>query len=177
MKTSHKIFLAGLVLVLSAVCASANSYDPGIIIKDPLNCIAPTCTVITGNSWSFTVTKLATYNVSFLNSSGNNWTSFTLTETGVAAQNITCTSTIFSCVVNPFGQNGAQMVLTAVAGLPGVIPQGSILEIGLVCKPTCWPVGVQFNVVANAPEPGTMVLLLTGAGAIYLRKKQARVAA
>jgi len=176
-KTLAKLLVASLVLVLFPVGARANSYDPGIIIKDPVVCNPPNCTVITGNSFSFTVTKLATYNVSFLNSSGANWTGFTFTETGVAAQNITCTSTIFSCTVNPFGQNGAQLVLTAVAGLPGVIPVGSVLEIGLQCLPTCWPVGLQFNVVANTPEPGTMVLLLTGVGAIFVRRKRAKLAA
>ena len=88
MKTLAKLLLASLVLVLLSVGASANSYDPGIIIKDPVVCNPPNCTVITGNSWSFTVTKLATYNVSFLNSSGANWTGFTFTETGVAALSI-----------------------------------------------------------------------------------------
>jgi hypothetical protein len=36
---------------------------------------------------------------------------------------------------------------------------------------------LQFNVAANTPEPGTMILLLTGSGAIFFRRKRAKLAA
>src|SRR5262249_24419738 len=172
---SVKLIQASLMLVLLSVCASANSYDPGIIIKDPV-CTQP-CPVITSNVWSFNAPPSGFGLLHFINGSGNNWTSMIITELAVPAANITCSAPgVFLCTVNPFGQTVAQIVLTAGAGLTG-IPNGGILEIALQCLPTCWPGGLQFNVVANAvPEPGTMVLLLTCAGALYLRRKRAKLA-
>jgi PEP-CTERM motif len=172
-KTSIKLILLGLVIVLAAVGASANPLDPGIIIKDPV-CTQP-CPTITSNTWSFNAPQSGFGFLHFINGTGSTWTSLIITELGVAAQNISCQpSQAFTCIVNPFGQNGAQLIFTAGGGLTG-IPNGGIIEIGLSCNPTCWPGGLQFNVVANAvPEPGTMVLLLGGLGAIYARKKRAK---
>ena len=175
MKTSVKLLLAGLVVALLSVCASANSLDPGIIIRDPV-CTQP-CPVITSNSFTFNAPASGFGLLHFLNGSGNNWTSLIITELAVPAANITCSAPgAFLCTLNPFGQTGAQIILTAGAGLTG-IPNGSVLEIQLQCLPQCWPGGLQFNVVANVPEPGTMVLLLTGASAIYIRRKRAKAVA
>ena len=175
MKTSVKLLLAGLVVALLSVCASANSLDPGIIIRDPV-CTQP-CPVITSNSFTFNAPASGFGLLHFLNGSGNNWTSLIITELAVPAANITCSAPgAFLCALNPFGQTGAQIILTAGAGLTG-IPNGSVLEIQLQCLPQCWPGGLQFNVVANVPEPGTMVLLLTGASAIYIRRKRAKAVA
>ncbi len=175
MKTSVKLLLAGLVVALLSVCASANSLDPGIIIRDPV-CTQP-CPVITSNSFTFNAPASGFGLLHFLNGSGNNWTSLIITELAVPAANITCSAAgAFLCTLNPFGQTGAQIILTAGAGLTG-IPNGSVLEIQLQCLPQCWPGGLQFNVAANVPEPGTMVLLLTGASAIYIRRKRAKMVA
>jgi hypothetical protein len=174
-KTSVKLLLAASVLVLLSVCASANSADPGIIIRDPV-CTQP-CPVITSNSFSFNAPASGFGFLHFLNGSGNNWTSLIITELAVPSTNITCSAPgAFLCTLNPFGQTGAQIILTAAAGLTG-IPNGSVLEIQLQCLPQCWPGGLQFNVAANTPEPGTMILLLTGSGAIFLRRKRAKLAA
>ena len=175
MKTLGNVLLGGIVLVLLSVCASANSVDPGIIIRDPV-CTQP-CPVITTNSFSFNAPASGFGLLHFLNGSGNNWTSLIITELAVPAANITCSAPgAFLCTLNAFGQTGAQIILTAGAGLTG-IPNGSVLEIQLQCLPQCWPGGLQFNVVANTPEPGTMVLLLTGASAIFLRRKRAKLTA
>jgi len=174
-KTLAKLLLGGLVLVLLSVCASANSVDPGIIIRDPV-CTQP-CPVITSNSFTFNAPASGFGLLHFLNGSGNNWTSLIITELAVPAANITCSAPgAFLCALNPFGQTGAQIILTAGAGLTG-IPNGGVLEIQLQCLPQCWPGGLQFNVVANTPEPGTMVLLLTGTSAIFIRRKRAKLAA
>lgn len=175
MKTSVKLLLAALVLVLLSVCASANSVDPGIIIRDPV-CTQP-CPVITSNSFSFNAPASGFGLLHFLNGSGNNWTSLIITELAVPSTSITCSAPgAFLCTLQAFGQTGAKIILTAAAGLTG-IPNGSVLEIQLQCLPRCWPGGLQFNVAANTPEPGTMILLLTGTGAIFLRRKRARLAA
>lgn len=175
MKILAKLLLGGVVLALLSVCASANSLDPGIIIRDPV-CTQP-CPVITGNSFTFNAPPSGAGLLHFLNGSGQTWTSMIITELAVPAANITCSAPgAFLCTLNPFGQSGAQIVLSAGPGLTG-IPNGSVLEITLQCLPQCWPGGLQFNVVANTPEPGTMVLLLTGASAIFIRKKRAKLAA
>ena len=90
--------------------------------------------------------------------------------------NVTCSSDVFSCAVMNFGQNGAKVVLSAINGFTG-IPAGNSFEIILGCaKKDCpaWPGGLQFDVTANVPEPATTVLMLTGLGALYTRRKRAR---
>jgi PEP-CTERM motif len=178
-KTGMKVVLLGLVLVVAAAGASANAVDPSIIIRDPLGCPANNCIVLTSNTWSFNVPSGGFGLLHFLNSSGNDWTMLILTELGVAANLVSCQSDVFSCSVVPFGQNGAQIILTATGGLPG-LPDNTSFEILLACG-SCpkWPAGLLFNAAAGAvPEPGTMALLLTGVGAIYARRKlRAKVAA
>lgn len=175
MKILAKLLLGGIVLAMLSVCASANSLDPGIIIRDPV-CTQP-CPVITSNNFTFNAPASGSGLLHFLNGSGQNWTSMIITELAVPAANITCSAPgAFLCALNPFGQSGAQIVLTAGPGLTG-IPNGGVLEIQLQCLPQCWPGGLQFTVVTNTPEPGTMVLLLTGASAIYIRRKRAKLVA
>ena len=63
-----------------------------------------------------------------------------LTETGVAAPNISCAADVFSCAVVAFGQNGAKIVLTATGGALTGIPNGNSFEILLSCvNSNCWP--------------------------------------
>jgi len=179
-RSSAKVILVGIVFALCVSYASANTVnplDPSIIIRDPVGCPGNNCVVLTSNTWSFNVPTGGAGLLHFLNSSGNTWTNLVLTELGVAAANVSCQSDVFSCSVVPFGQNGAQIVLAAVGGLPG-IPNGNSFEIILGCANLCWPSGLTFNATANTsvPEPGTMALLLTGVGAIYARRKRAHVA-
>ena len=175
MKSSKKVFVLAAVLVLCAVGASASSIDPGIIIRDPVGCPSGGCISITGLNFSFNVPSSGFGILHFLNNSGVTWTSLILTESGVPAVNVSCTSDVFSCSVVQFGQNGARIVLTAVGGLSG-IPNGNSFEVILGCKNgDCphWPAGLEFSAVANAsvPEPGTMALVLGGIGALWTRRK------
>jgi len=172
-RTSMKACVLGIVI---AACAAANatSFDPRIIIKDPVGCTSTVgCVNLTTNTFTFMVPPSGAGNLHFLNVTGATFTSLILTETGVAAQNIDCQADVFSCTVTAFGQNGAKLVLTAGVGFPG-IPNGNSFEILLSCvNGTCWPGNLQFAAVANAavPEPGTMALLLTGIGALVTRRK------
>ena len=175
MNPSRKSFVLAALIVLCAVGATANSIDPGIIIRDPVGCPTNNCVSITSLNFSFNVPSSGFGVLHFLNNTGVTWTSLILTETGVAAVNVSCTSDVFSCSVVQFGQNGAKIILTAVGGLPG-IPNGNSFEVILACKNgDCphWPGGLEFDAVANAavPEPGTMALLLGGIGAIGTRRK------
>jgi PEP-CTERM motif len=174
-RSSSKVILLFLALVLCVAGASASSVDPGIIIRDPVGCPSGNCVSITGTSFTFSVPSGGFGLLHFLNASGITWNTLTLTELGVPAINVSCSSDVFSCSVVAFGQNGAKILLTAAAGLPG-IPNGNSFEIILGCKNgDCphWPAGLEFSAVANAsvPEPATMALLLTGLGAICTRKK------
>lgn len=173
MRTSMKTCVLGIVIALSAVAARANGIDPGIIIRDPVGCPSGSCVPITGTSFSFSVPIGGFGLLHFLNASGVTWTSLILTEVGVPAINVACSSDVFSCAVVAFGQNGAKIVLTAINGLPG-IPNGNSFEIILGClngQCPLWPGGLDFTAVANVPEPGTLALLLTGAGVIFTRRR------
>jgi hypothetical protein len=171
-KSSTKVIVLGMAVLLGVAAANATSIDPTIIIRDPLGCPSGNCTPV-GLTFGFTVPAAGTGLLHFLNVSGATWHSLLLTETGVAAVNITCSANVFSCAVVPFGQNGAKIVLTAINGLTG-IPSGNSFEIILGCaRGDCpkWPAGLDFEAVANVPEPGTMALVLTGLGAIFVRRK------
>jgi hypothetical protein len=172
LKSLTKVIVLGIAVLLCVAAANATSIDPTIIIRDPLGCPSGNCTPV-GLTFGFTVPAAGTGLLHFLNVSGVTWHSLVLTETGVAAINITCSTDVFSCAVVPFGQNGAKIVLTAINGLTG-IPAGNSFEIILGCaRGDCpkWPAGLDFEAVANVPEPGTMALLLTGLGAIFARRK------
>lgn len=172
MKSSTKIVVLGVAVLLSVAAANATTIDPRIIIRDPVGCPSGSCTPV-GLTFGFQVPVTGKGVLHFLNVSGVSWHSLVFTETGVAAVNITCSTDVFSCAVVPFGQNGAKIVLTAINGLTG-IPAGNSFEIILGCArgdcPT-WPAGLDIDAVANVPEPGTMALLLTGLGAIFARRK------
>src|SRR5438046_9235998 len=117
-KTSVKLLLAVSVLVLLSVCASANSADPGIIIRDPV-CTQP-CPVITSNSFTFNAPASGFGLLHFPNGSGNNWTSLIIPELAAPAANITCSAPgTFLSALNPFGHTRAQILLTVRAGLTG----------------------------------------------------------
>ena len=172
MRTSMKACVLGIMLAMCAVAAHASGIDPTVIIRDPLGCPSNACVPITGLTFSFQVPAAGFGILHFLNSSGVTWNSLILTETGVAAANVTCSADVFSCSVLAFGQNGAKLVLTATGGFTG-IPSGDSFEIILGCvNGNCWPGGLQFDAVANAvPEPATMALMLTGVGFLFARRR------
>lgn len=174
MRTSMKACVLGMVLAVCALAAHADSInDPRIIVRDPVGCPSNACVTVTGNTFGFTVPSAGFGNLHFLNASGATWTSLILTETGVAAPNISCAADVFSCAVVAFGSNGAKIVLTATGGAFTGIPNGNSFEILLSCvNSNCWPGGLQVDAAANAvPEPATMALMLTGLGAFFTRRK------
>jgi PEP-CTERM motif len=172
-KPSMKACVLGMVLAVCTVAANASGIDPSVIIRDPVGCPTNNCVPVTGLTFSFQVPSAGFGVLHFLNSSGVTWTSLILTETGVAAANVTCSSDVFSCGISAFGQNGAKIVLLATGGALSGIPNGNSFEIVLGCvNSNCWPGGLQFDAAANAvPEPATMALMLTGMCALITRRK------
>ena len=176
MRTSMKACVLGIILALCGAAAHASGVDPSVIIRDPLGCPSNACIPITGLTFNFQVPTAGFGLLHFLNLSGVNWSSLILTETGVAAPNVTCTSDVFSCSIVAFGQNGAKIILTATGGALTGIPNGNSFEVILGCvNSNCWPGGLQFNAAANAvPEPATMALMLTGVAALVTRRRKLR---
>lgn len=169
-----KACVLGMVLAVCAMAAHADSVnDPRIIVRDPVGCPSNACVTVTGNTFGFTVPSTGFGNLHFLNASGATWTSLILTETGVAAANISCSADVYSCAVVAFGTNGAKIVLTATGGALTGIPNGNSFEILLSCvNSNCWPGGLSVDAAANAvPEPTSIALMLTGVGALIARRK------
>jgi hypothetical protein len=170
-RISMKAFALGMVIAVCAVALHADSFDPRIIVRDPIGCPTNNCVPV-GLTFTFSAPSSGSGVLHFINVSGVTMNSLILTETGVAAANISCSANVFSCGVVAFGQTGAKIVLTAL-GAGGGIPAGNSFEIILSCvNETCWPGGQQFQAAANAvPEPGTIALMLTGVGALFTRRK------
>jgi hypothetical protein len=179
-KTSMKAFVLGMALSVCAAAAHAGSInDPRVIIRDPVGCPSHACVSVTGFTFGFSVPSSGFGVLNFLNASGSTWKSLILTETGVAAANISCSAPgVFSCSVIALGATGAKIVLTATGGFTG-IPNGNSFEVILSCvSSTCWPGGLNVDAAANAvPEPASVALMLTGLGALVTRRKLFRAKA
>ena len=130
MKTSMKACVLGMVLAVCAAAAHAGSItDPLIVIRDPVGCPSHACVSVTGFTFSFTVPSKGFGTLNFLNASGTTWKSLILTETGVAAANITCSAPgVFSCA--------------AIAGPPSPASPGVPVPATVVIVPS----GVTFRI-------------------------------
>lgn len=166
----------------SAALASATASSAPVIVDAALFCGSSySCTAVNALSFTFALSAGSAGTLHFTNMSGVSWHSLTLTEAGIAASDLTCTSNIFSCSITPQGTNGARIVLTVFGSLVGV-PAGQSFEVGFGCKSGgcfAWP-STDFNADANVPEPNTAVLALTGFGLIaslvMLRRRHALLA-
>jgi len=152
----------------SAELTSAIASSSPVIVDSALFCGSSySCTAVNALTFTFAISAGSAGTLHFTNMSGVSWHSLTLTETGIAASDLTCTSNIFSCSIMPQGSNGARVVLTVFGSLVGV-PAGQSFEIGFGCKSggcLAWP-STDFSADANVPEPNTAVLALTGVGLI-----------
>jgi hypothetical protein len=169
------------VVSRSAVVANVATSDTPLVVNKATGCGSSySCTALTALTFTVALSTAPQPTQHFTNMTGVAWTGLTLTETGVAASDITCSSNLFSCSVMADGTNGARIVLNAFGTLIGV-PAGQSFELGFGCKSggcAAWP-SVTFTANANlVPEPNTAMLALTGFGliggaSIFWRRKQA----
>lgn len=155
----------------SAALANAAATNTPLNLNKAIGCGSSySCTALTALTFTIALSTAPQTTQHFTNMSGVSWTSLTLTESGVAASDITCSSNIFSCSVVANGANGARIVLTAFGSLIGV-PAGQSFELGFGCKSggcAAWP-SLNFTADANpnlVPEPNTAMLALTGFGLV-----------
>jgi hypothetical protein len=176
-----------LLLTVGSVLAFADGItDPKIVIHGVNGGnIADDCRqgcINVGDNFSFSVPKGGSGTLFFTNTSGKNWTSLTLIETGEPAAAISCVQTLFlNCSTKTLKNGSVEILLSGVNGGSHIpqnarigIPNGQSFSISFVCvSKSCWPGGLQFTGHAGAvPEPGTVAFMLTGAGAIFSRRKQ-----
>jgi hypothetical protein len=131
-----------------------------------------------GTNFTFGVPNSGFGTLFFTNVSGVNWFSLKLTESGVAANAITCITTAFAnCSVSTVG-GITTILVSGVNGNFSGIGNGQNFSILFQCNDgNCWPGGLDFTATANTPEPGTMPLLATGIGALWTRRKLKKGAA
>jgi hypothetical protein len=187
MKLSMKIpalCFAGMLLVLCSLSAFANSEkDPRVVVKDPPLCDAGCVGV--GQIFSF---GLPAGNgnfkgdLTFQNNSDVTWFNLIVTEKGVQfSPALTCGFSAFFnfCQVVPVKNNSdaAKFEFFNLYGDgKGGIAPGQVFTFGF-SGGLGWPRATEFTGHGYAgappavPEPTTLALMLTGAGAIVSRRK------
>jgi hypothetical protein len=184
MKISRLCSLLVLSLLCTGLAFADGIQDPKIIIRGvsggglgpSRGCPPEGCTNV-GMDFQFSVPKHGTGTLFFTNASGKNWTSLKLIEKGVPAEAVSCAQSLFlSCTIRTLENGSVEILLAGVKGhnQRNGIQNGSSFSINFACvNGNCWPGGLNFTAHAgSAPEPGTIALMLTGAGAIISRRKR-----
>jgi hypothetical protein len=182
MKISQICAVALLVVLGSAMAFADGIQDPKIIIRGVNGGnVRQDCRqgcVDVGSNFSFQVPKGGSGSLFFTNTSGKNWTSLSLIETGEPAADISCVQNVFlNCSVKTLKNGSVEILLSGVKHSlnPRVgIPNGGSFEISFNCAGGCWVNGGS-TVVGHggaAPEPETVALMMTGLGAIISQRKR-----
>ena len=161
MKTIRTLSL--VALVLCSLATFAQRKDPKIIIRGVngggliqlSQCPPEGCTPV-GVDFGFTVNHNGGSPLFFNNASGQNWVSLTLTESGVAAADVSCVQSLFlSCTVTGQDNGSVQIVMSGIRGLnprKGILA-GANFSIGFLCvKGNCWPRGLSFSAHAGTGD-------------------------
>ncbi|HLW84384.1 MAG TPA: PEP-CTERM sorting domain-containing protein [Candidatus Sulfotelmatobacter sp.] len=183
MKPSMKtpaLCVAGMLFVLCSLSAFANSVkDPRIVVKDPPLCDDGCIGV--GQIFNFGLPAgTGNFNgtLSFQNNSDVTWFNLIITEKGEAFTSVSCGFSAFFnfCQVVPVKNNpdAAKIEFFNLYnnGKGGIAP-GQVFNFGF----TGWSRATDFaghgydGAPPTVPEPATMALMLTGAGAIVSRRK------
>ena len=173
-----------LLIVVGSVMAFADGInDPKIIIQgvngggSPQGCGPNGCQGV-GVNFSFNIPKSGKGFLFFTNTSGKNWTSLALIETGVPANAISCTQTLFlSCTTKTLKNGSVEILLSGIRGGSNPrngIKNGQSFGIGFASVgDSRWTNGgsMMSGHAGTAPEPGTVALMVTGLGAIISRRK------
>ena len=162
MKTIRISTLVALV-VLCSLATLAQSKDPKIIIQGVSGsglrafsqCPPAGCTQV-GVNFDFTVNHNGSPPLFFNNASGLNWISLTLTESGVAAANVSCAQTFYlSCTVTGQEDGSVKIVMSGIRGFNPRqgIPAGANFSIEFACvSGSCWPRGLSFSAQAGTGD-------------------------
>jgi len=131
-----------------------------------------------GINFSFNIPKHGSGVLYFTNTSGKNWTSLTLVEKGVPAQDVSCKQTFFlSCTTKTLKNGSVEIIMAGVRGGENPrqgIMNGASFSIQFACvDKNCWPGGIPINGHAGTgtPEPATVALMVTGLGGMFFRRK------
>src|ERR1700681_4193299 len=158
-----RTFTQVALFVLCSLATLAQSKDPKIIIQGVSGsglrafsqCPPEGCTQV-GVTFGFTVNHNGNPPLFFNNASGLNWISLTLTESGVAAADVSCAQTLFlSCTVTAQEDGSAKIVMSGIRGpnLRKGILAGADFPIGFGCvKGSCWPRGLSFTAQAGTGD-------------------------
>lgn len=162
MKTNRILAVVVLVVLSSLSSLAQGTKDPRIIIHGvqgggasptPSRCPDGGCLPV-GVDFGFSVPQRGP--LFFNNASEQNWISLTLTETGVAAENVSCAQSLFlNCTVTTLDDNSVQIVLSGIRGLNprnGILA-GANFSIGFGCvRGNCWPRGLSFTAHAGTSD-------------------------
>jgi hypothetical protein len=184
MKTSRICALVLLVVVTTTLAFADGIQDPKIIVKgaggqNVAQGKCPQCVAV-GFNFSFTIPPSGSGDLFFTNDSGKAWNTLKLIETGVAAADVSCHSSLFaSCTVTTLKNGSVEILLTNGSGHANWkdhgIANGGNFQIDFSCvRGSCWPGGITVTGRGSAgtiPEPATLALMVTGLGAIISRRK------
>ncbi len=161
MKAS-RIFSVVALVVLCSLSVLAQKKDPKIIIRGtqgggasplPGRCPVDECTPV-GTDFEFSIPQKGP--LFFNNASELDWISLTLTESGVAADEVSCAQNLFlSCTVVTNDDESVSIILSGLKGLNPRrgIPAGANFVIGFACvEGNCWPRGLSFGAHAGTSD-------------------------
>lgn len=141
-----------------------SAYAGPIVVSPAVECGKQyTCIPITGPSLNLSTAsalKGDRHVLHFVNLSGTTLSKLILTETGLPAVDIDCSSNMFACTVVAFGPDGAKIILTPDKSFPG-LRNGRGLEVD--CGGPC-PSELNISVFPIS-EPNGALLLLAGIAA------------
>lgn len=186
-------FAFSLVLMIFMVSSVALVQASSMDISDP-TCVEG-CVVLNSTSFSFFADSTGGGILTFQNGTTQDWTSLSITETGIAASDIHLATNLFTnTLVTDLGNNSALLQFFGIAGdcaddLNG-LPDTDDANLSETCgiavdqifvvnlndpgsSTGSWVPNMRFDAVAGVPEPASLLLMGVGlAGILGLKKKQ-----
>lgn len=178
------LFLAGLLAAASPAFANSTSgydnssgSDPRVIIGGGHGSIH-----ITGTTFTFQVNAQGQGQTgNLLNASGQNWTTLTFVTDfpGGPLSNYVCGAVGFFENCTFMVSSNQQNITISFFGVngttdPGIL-NGADFNVNLNSGVgDGWVPNAIFNATANSPEPATFTLLISGLGALFLRRRSSR---
>lgn len=181
MKISQICAVALLLVAGSALAFADGINDPRVVIhgvngNGPEGC--EQCRGV-GMNFNFTIPAHGNGSLFFTNTSGRNWTSLALIETGEPAADISCRQQFFtSCTTQTLKNGSVEILLSGIKHSLNAdrgILNGDNFAIAFVCVNGCWINGgsvVTAHATSSTPEPETLALMGTGLVAIVARRKR-----